>query len=149
MMASDELDLSVGDEKRADAAQARTEKRASGSRSSKSRTTAASKQAENSLNDRLKRVFGRIAEALEKRSDPELAAAIKEDTEVMASSLVSLTRHAPFTRNPLLLLLGLVEPFLAFGRVAGILLRRFAERRALAQQAAQEAAQADTVVTGN
>lgn len=81
------------------------------------------------LRDRLSACFYRIAEHLDAREDDELAEIIREDAEVMAAGLVSLTRPLKPVRTVVLVLAGVVEPLLAFQRILRVLGRRFAERR--------------------
>lgn len=86
-------------------------------------------RADRDLRTRLEGVFDRIAEAAEVRGDIELADAIAEDAKVMAQGLVSFTRPLRALRGPLLLLLGIVEPFMAFRRVGMLLFGRWYVRR--------------------
>jgi len=115
--------------RRTDSAQAKRERRAGTS--------------PDKLRGRLQAVFERLAEWLEGRGDEELAQAIREDAGAMTGGLVAATRPLAWLRQPLLLLLALAEPVLAFGRVGRILLTRWQARReriafdqALAEQAA-------------
>lgn len=84
------------------------------------------------LRERFQAVFARISESLEGRDDLELATAIREEAAAMSGGIVSLTRQFTALRAPLLALLALIEPILAFGRVGRILLGRLATRRAQA-----------------
>lgn len=100
-------------------------------------------KAENELRTRLTECFERISLALEAREDDELADIFREDADVMANGLVFMTRPVAILRLPLLFLVAVVEPALAFGRILRVLAGRFAERRAgvaLARQEAQEEA---------
>lgn len=110
--------------------------------SSKSRPSRSAAKQEADLRERLVECFDRIAGALRTRGDEELAELIDEDAEVMAVGLVSMTRPLQVLRAPLLVVVAVVEPLLAFGRIGRVLLVRFAERRAIAQMQA-EAAQQD------
>ena len=103
-----------------------------------------------SLVARLDTALSKIADQVSARGDEDgLAEALKEERHVMSQSMVSLTSNLTFLRVPLVVLLSLVEPFLAFRRVGVILFARFlrwrerriAEReQAVAEwQAAQEA----------
>ncbi len=76
------------------------------------------------LETRMRRLFERIGIAIEKRGDTELGEAIREEAKGMAGGLVNLTKHVKPLRLPLLTILSLVEPLLAFGRVVGILTGR-------------------------
>lgn len=134
------LDLEEGDEELANAtpAQRRRAARAAASEgggskpkpaAARSRAAVATDRVEAELVSRLDRTFDRIAKALEARDDTELAAVIRDDKEAMGQGLVSLTRSVKFLRSPLLMVLNLVEPVLAFGRVGRILYGRFADRQ--------------------
>jgi hypothetical protein len=81
------------------------------------------------ISSRLDRLFDRIAQWRESREDEELASAVREDTEMMVSGVVSLTGSFPFLRTPLIMLLSILEPLLAFGRVVRILVGRWMARR--------------------
>jgi hypothetical protein len=106
-------------------------------------------KAEAELASRLDRVLGRIGDRLDERGDEELSNAIREDGKAMAGGIVDLTRFTPALRVPFLLILGLVEPVMAFGRVGRILAGRIGERRLEREMAAQaEAAAAAEYVGG-
>jgi hypothetical protein len=152
------LDLEQGDAKLADdidkkiEAQVKSQRKSSSSRSTSSkkassstRSTAA-QRTDTEIVSRLDRTFDRIIVALQERDDDELASAISEDKDAMSRGIVSLTRNVKPLRNPLLMVLNLVEPLLAFGRVGKILLTRWAARRArvMAEREA-EAARAPSV----
>lgn len=147
------LDLENGDEALANATPAERRRAArkaaaegeasggSGSRKPASRSSKATQEREGTeLLSRLDRTFDRIALALEARGDAELADTIREDKTAMSQGLVSLTRSVKALRSPFLMLLNLVEPVLAFGRVGRILYVRLAERRARAIDERQMAA---------
>lgn len=103
--------------------------------SAKKRTSSSrAKATENELRGRLADCFDRISDALETRGDDELSAIIREDAEVISAGLVSLTRPFKVLRMPLLALVAVVEPALAFGRIARVLIGRFAERRMRARE---------------
>jgi hypothetical protein len=102
-------------------------------------------KAETELASRLDRVLERITSRLEERGDDELATAMREGGAAMAGGLTDLTRFAPAIRMPLLLILGLIEPVLAFGRVGRILSGRLLGRR---ERRAQEAAWAAQEAAG-
>lgn len=102
-------------------------------------TSTVKERVEKELDSRLDAVFLRIANTLESRGDEELSSAIREDRKALAGGLMSLTRNFPFLRNPFILLLNLAEFLLAFGRVGGILMRRFLERRERVAQARAQA----------
>lgn len=133
------LDLEEGDEELAKATPAqrrRAARKAAGENetrepaATRSRSSAAVQdRVESELVSRLDRTFDRIAKALDARDDTELADVIREDKEAMGQGLASLTRSVKFLRSPLLVVLNLVEPMLAFGRVGRIMYVRFAERQ--------------------
>jgi hypothetical protein len=103
-------------------------------------------RSETELESRLMRIIGRLADRREERDDLELADALREDGKAMADGVVNGTRQLPQFRIPVLLLLGIVEPLLAFGRVGGILLRRLQDRRLTqAEEAAAAAAASQDV----
>lgn len=134
---ADEIDLERGDPARADA----TEKKAANrSRSPTSKSTKSTSSTP-SLKTRLENCFDKIAKQLESRGDEELATAFSEEKGNMAQGLVSATEALKPLRGPLIVIVGLVEPVLAFGRVGGILVRRAVARRAR-QVAEWEAANA-------
>lgn len=102
---------------------------------------AATDRADRDLKTRLEEIFRRIADAAEARGDDELADIIREDMKVMATGLVSLTRPLRALRGPLMLLLAIVEPFMAFSRVTRVMLGRFMDRRAERAQTGEEVTQ--------
>jgi len=157
------LDLDKGDAKLADDIDKKIEQQVKSQRQQKPRASSqsASKKssspgtrrtkeqiADSEVSARLERTFDRIIDALEQRDDEELATVMSEDKEAMSRGIVSLTKSVKPLRNPLIMVLNLVEPILAFGRVARILFLRFAERRArvMAEREA-EAARAPRVPT--
>lgn len=81
------------------------------------------------LAGRLQAIFDRLAQRFEGKGDAELAAIIREDSRAMVGGLVSLTKRVPGAASPILLLLGVVEPVLAFGRLFRVLAGRWAARR--------------------
>ena len=143
-----ELDLDEGD---ADAAEriARTKESkvsgSGGSRSNRSRSgsksssKSGSQRSDTDLVSKLSAAFDRIADQLEIRGDSELATALHEDKQKLAQGIVSLTRAVKFLRAPLVILVAIIEPILAFWRVGSILARRAIERRerVMAERAAQ------------
>jgi hypothetical protein len=136
---ADDLDLTKGDEKAAEKIAARQGGKSTRSSSSGGKSATAAAKAESELSTRLARTFDRIVKALESRGDMELADAIREDADAMGAGLLSLTRNLKPLRSPLVFILNLVEPVLAFGRVARILFLRFLDRRdRLAAQAREQ-----------
>ena len=137
---SDELDLEHGDPERAEEVAEKTERKfgrasvkkgnTSPRRPSGTKRPTAADRVENGLFERCVAVFDRIANTLEARNDDELANAIREDKGAMSTGLVSLTRNVKPLRSPLIIILNLVEPALAFGRVGRILIMRVQIRRA-------------------
>ncbi len=103
--------------------------------SPRARTAAA---VEKDLKERLTTVFTRIADAADARGDMELAEVVRDDTEIMATGLVSLTRPFMLLRTPLLLLLAVVEPVMAFGRIGRLTLERVLIRRERRKDEARE-----------
>jgi len=95
---------------------------------------AASARAENELKGRLVGCFERIAESLYARQDEELAELVREDAEVIAQGLVSLTRPFTALRGIVLAIVAIIEPLMAFGRIGRVLLGRMAERRSARAQ---------------
>lgn len=120
-------------------------KKKSESKSSSRTSQRASATQERELKSRLSACFDRISEALTERGDEELAELVRDDGPVMAQGLVSLTRPFRALRTPLLALVAIIEPLLAFGRVLRLLGERWQARRyaraAAQEQAMQEAAQ--------
>jgi hypothetical protein len=118
--------------------------------SSRSRGGASSsKSDDSSLVTRLDTAFFKLADQMLARGDDELAEALREERRPMSQGLVSLTATLTVLRLPLVILMSLIEPVLAFWRVGRILFMRFLgwrERRIIAAQEARaewEAAQAD------
>src|SRR6266498_147990 len=103
--------------------------------SPRARTAAA---VEKDLKERLTTVFTRIADAADARGDMELAEVVRDDKEIMATGLVSLTRPFMLLRTPLLLLLAVVEPVMAFGRIGRLTLERVLIRRERRKDEARE-----------
>jgi len=132
---ADEIDLESGE---TPAARRRRERRTERSTvAGESKTT--SEKLDRELHSRIVTSFERVVEWREARDDQELATAIDEDKDKMATGLVSLTHTVAPLRQPLVTFLGFVEPLLAFGRVGRILVTRWVTRR---QQRAQDLAAA-------
>lgn len=91
--------------------------------------TQAADRADRDLRSRLETIFERIADAADARGDEELADIVRDDVKVMANGLVSLTRPMRALRAPLLLLLAVVEPVMAFSRVTRVIVGRYLDRR--------------------
>ena len=104
------------------------------------RSRRTTQRAESELVSRLYNCFERIANALRDRGDHELAEAVEEDAQVMAAGLVSMTKPIAVLRTPLVILVALVEPLLAFGRIFRIIAGRIMVRRAERQQEVEYAA---------
>jgi hypothetical protein len=139
-----ELDLETGDAERAEMspaerrriareAAAEGKERSQQARASNKTTSARSQNARDKVEAelilRLDQAFDRIVKALMARGDEELASVINEDKGAMGQGLVSLTRNVKFLRGPLIFLLNVIEPVLAFGRVGRILYYRFMQRQ--------------------
>lgn len=90
----------------------------------------AKRTADRDLRARLETIFDRIGDAAEARGDEELADVVREDKEVMAGGLVSLTTPFKALRTPLLFALGIVEPVMAFSRIVRLMLGRTLDHRA-------------------
>lgn len=90
------------------------------------------KQAATNLTTRLREAIDRVGVTIENRGDEELGGVIREDSGVMAGGLVNATRRVKSLRAPLLILLDVIEPVMAFGRAGGIVFRRIRDRRAMA-----------------
>jgi hypothetical protein len=152
MAGNDELDLERGEPAIAEKITASQKGGSERSRATRSSTAkrapskSAAQRVEDEIRSRLLRTFDRISDALASRGDTELSDVITEDKEAMTQGLVSLTRAVSWLRMPLLMLLNLVEPVLAFGRVARILFGRWVDRRARQQQE-WEAAQQEQAAT--
>lgn len=82
------------------------------------------------LKSRLHTVFDRIADAAEARGDEELATVVREDRDVIAAGLVSLTRPFQALRTPLLFVLAVTEPVMAFSRIVRLMVGRVFVMRA-------------------
>lgn len=133
-----ELDLEKGDEAAANRITAMKEKAATGGEKKplsaqggrrKSGGTARERVASNEIHSRVSRVLGKIADMMEVKEDEELATAIRENTDEMTQGFVSLTKNVTWLRNPLIMVLNLVEPTIAFWRVGTIVAGRWYERR--------------------
>lgn len=110
------------------------EREGSKTRERKTKPRRPTARAENELRDRLTGCFERISESLQARDDPELADIVREDAEVIAQGLVSLTRPFTAMRTVVLAAVAIVEPLMAFGRIGRVLGSRWAERRAMRAQ---------------
>jgi hypothetical protein len=86
------------------------------------------------IRERLFAIFNRLADSREGRGDVELAAMIREDSRAMVEGLLSVTRRAPGLAPAIMGALAVLEPLIAFGRIAKLLGGRFAERRARAYE---------------
>lgn len=104
----------------------------SGERKSRERKRAPkpTSRADNELRGRLGDQLDRIAAALAERGDEELADIVREDAEVMARGLVSLTRPFRVLRAVLITVVSIIEPMIAFGRLFRLIAERWAVRRA-------------------
>jgi hypothetical protein len=158
----EDLDLETGDEARAEASPAERRRLAreaaegkvrsgeTGKPKTASKSQAAVKREDGELRGKLDRALDRIAKTLEARGDHELAEVIREDGEQIAQGLMSLTNGVKFLRGPLVFLLNVVEPVLAFGRITRILYHRWQDRAARRQwerdQQPQEGEAVDGVV---
>lgn len=134
-----DLDLEDGDEARAEAspserrrlarqAAADGKERSRTARTTKAKTPAAAAKEDVEVGSRLHRTFDRLAKWREKVGDDELAEIIREDSDAMEQGIVSLTKNAPFLRGPLLFFLNVIEPVMAFQRIARTLFGRWQAR---------------------
>lgn len=121
------VDLSGGQEKSGDRETAAKSSSRSSSRKPAARKTAAT---ESELKGRLHSVFDRVADSVEARGDEELAEILREDRDVMAQGLVSLTRPFLPLRTVIMLGLSVVEPVMAFGRLGRLVVERVLINRA-------------------
>lgn len=124
-MADDELDLTGGTP--AESREERRRKRRS-SRDSGSGSGGSSGSEDGEVKGRMDRCLDRIAKWRREKGDNELAEAIEEDRQQLTGGFVAITGSFPWLRMPLIHVLNLVEPLLAFGRVARILIGRAADR---------------------
>jgi histone H3/H4 len=76
-------------------------------------------KAEDDVTERIEDVLTRIAEGLANRGEQwnEFSSALRQDAHKMGASIVSLTRRITVLRGPLLWVLTMVEPVLAFSRI--------------------------------
>lgn len=105
--------------------------RASSRRSKTARKrTSRPRPSDGQLSDRLAGMLERLTTTLRERGDDELAEAVERDGAVMANALVNITKPVKWLRIPLIAIIGIVEPGLAFGRTGRIVASRWAARRA-------------------
>lgn len=144
------IDLETGepDPDESPAARRRRERRSSTSSSSSgsgsSRSWSSGNSDDSGLVARMDTAFSKIADQVAARGDEELAEAIREERHPMSVGLVSLTSTLTFLRWPLVIVMALVEPLLAFLRVGRLLFIRFLnwrEQRIIAAQQAQQQAE--------
>lgn len=122
---ADELDLETGEKTAPDHGKGSGRKRIGRPPGSKDTATRLPPQ----LKPRVIEVIEALANNRQDRGDDELADALRHDENSMAGGIESLVRHVPGAKSPIMLILGVVEPVLAFGRIAGLLLRRIGMRR--------------------
>jgi len=84
---------------------------------------------ERDMRGRLERVQARLVEVFEGRGDQELADVIREDGMAMIGGMIAACRPAAWLRAPVVTVMTVVEPLLAFGRVLRLLAGRWQERR--------------------
>lgn len=137
-MADDDLDLTTGET----AAERRRRRRRSGSSGGGEEKPPRETASDSEVKTTLGKCFDRIAKMLEAKNgeDDELATAIRQDADAMGQGLVSLTAKFTPLRFPLIVVLSLVEPIMAFWNVGRIMRQRIAarlRRRAEAQAQAQ------------
>lgn len=124
-MAGDELDLENGEPEESSSS-SRSRKQDSAERQGRRKRA--------DVRERLYAIFSRLADSREGRGDVELAELIREDSRAMVEGILSATRRAPGLAPAMLGALAVLEPLIAFGRIARLLGSRFAERRARAYE---------------
>lgn len=148
----DELDLERGDPEAADRITAAKDKKPltaqGGRRKSGTSRPSTRDRVDGEINSRVTRVLGKIADMLDVKQDEELSSAIRENTDEMTQGFVSLTHNVKWLRNPLIMLLNLVEPTIAFWRVGTILAGRWYERRQQVMYEHQQQAEQAAAATG-
>lgn len=97
---------------------------------------------EKELRSGLSGVRDRFLDRLDERGDEELADALRKDGQAIIDGAVKLARNVPAVAAPLLLAVRLIEPVLAFGHLARVLIARVAVRR----QARAEQQQAEEMM---
>lgn len=96
-----------------------------GSSARKPASTAKRKATDTDLRTRLLNVIDRIIRAADARGDDELADTLKEDRDIIAQGIVSFTSGAlAVFRIPILIVLAIVEPIMAFSRIGMLLFAR-------------------------
>lgn len=135
-MADDPLDLS-GKKDEPDAAKKSGSQGGGGAQTVYTRPDRAERAWERDLRGRLERTLERLSEGLAGRGDNELATIFKEDGAAMIGGVIAIARPLTWLRPVLVTILTVVEPLLAFGRLARVLLRRLGSRRASAWEQAQ------------
>jgi hypothetical protein len=96
---------------------------------------------ERDIRVRIERTQARLVEWLEGREDYELATVIKEDGKAMVGGIIYICGSAVWLRAPILAAMTIVEPMVAFGRLAKVLSTRWIARRQRKQQEWEEAQQ--------
>lgn len=131
---ADELDLEKGDAAKAEAISNRESRRQARGSSSSARSTSSSSKSNSSedasIEAQLRVVLDRVAEQRESKDDTELADAIRETQAAIIKGFMSVTKTITPLRQPLVFLIAVLDPILAFWKVGSILTRRWFERRA-------------------
>jgi len=123
---ADEIDLERGvPSSRTEARRRRTERKGPIEGESKTLT----EKLDRELDDRITAALEQLRDWRESRDDEELADAIERGKEKMSKGLVSVTHIVAPLRGPLVVILGFLEPVLAFGEVGRILIGRWLNRR--------------------
>lgn len=142
---SDELDLSGKADPEREAP--KQDKKKGGAEQVYTRPDRAERAWERDMRGRMERTLTRLQEWLEGRGDTELATILKEDGPAMIGGMIFPMRSAMWLRAPVVTVLTIVEPLLAFGRLFRTLLGRLSARREAAAEEydrqAAEQAQAD------
>lgn len=112
-----------------DGAEASARKESTRRERTKKTSTRRTVPTEADLKGRLAACIDRIAAAAEVREDEELAEILHEDRDIIVNGLVSLTRPFRALRAPLVVLLAIIEPVMAFTRIGRLMLERVMTRK--------------------
>jgi hypothetical protein len=150
---ADDLDLSGkrDDEEAAASTKAGTKGRGGATAAAQyTRPDRAERAWERDLRTRMERTLDRLIEWRQGRGDDDLVKVLKEDGPAMIGGVIAALRPVRQLEKPVVLMLTIAEPLLAFGRLFKVLGSRVAARRAVRaeeweqeQAAAAEAAEAE------
>lgn len=126
MMATDD-DIDLGNPRETP----RERRRRRSSESGKSDTPRSSRPepSEREVRNLLSNAFDKLAKNRAAKGDDELAEVFTEDADAMSEGVITLTGFAPILRMVAVVALNAIVTLLAFGRLGGILSRRWQERR--------------------